>query len=328
MAHETRKPSWKDLPHDFSHLVLRRQRRLRRHWHAAVRSYQMMPRLAAVLLPELAELHHQHAIQGSIFIDKMAASSAPDAPGCILAVLIHGKDRSITFCRPGPGSRGSSCQASLPADIRGIAFSQGKFYALTKDEGLFAIAIDDERERQQPAVSSVTRLIDDTSFSPNFRLQHGSNNAVYSCRRRWYLVESRGRLLMVRRLLVGASGDVTYNLKVFRLDEYDGGAGAWTELAKQGLDGEALLVGKRGSVSVPAWWCVGAQEDCVYVFHDLATTWWKSAADDPFRDAGVYSVRDRKIISRLPPARRTASPLGRWFPTWLYPSAAAYVRNS
>ncbi|XP_062197726.1 uncharacterized protein LOC133900563 isoform X2 [Phragmites australis] len=263
---------------------------------------------ATVPLPELAAMHHE--IEASVFINKIVATKAPDDARCIFAVMIQGEDQEITFCRPGKGS----CQAELDDNILDMVFFKGKLYALTQGEGLFVLRLDEDGEGR-PVICTVEQMIADSQY-PSFPiLDIWSSPTIEARYLRHYLVVSRRQLLMVRRWLydphAGYSdgGDRTLSFEVLALNSE---SSEWVEL--KCLDGEALLVSKRGSVSVASLSCHGARADCIYFVCDAMAT-----VEDPFHDSGVYSLKDGtmtvglKTVMKIPDRPRR----GRWFPTWL-----------
>ncbi|KAM0903594.1 hypothetical protein ACQ4PT_018554 [Festuca glaucescens] len=111
-----------------------------------------------------------------------------------------------------------------------------------------------------------------------------SNNALRDIQER-YLVESDGKLLMVRRRVPRRDRHLTSRFEVFEAVLSDGPRrGRWKKV--ESLDGRALFVSTPCSKSVRASDGYGARGDCIYFVLNYG---------DPLRDSGVYSVVDKTI---------------------------------
>uniref|UniRef100_A0A0A9F5E5 KIB1-4 beta-propeller domain-containing protein n=1 Tax=Arundo donax TaxID=35708 RepID=A0A0A9F5E5_ARUDO len=193
-----------------------------------------------------------------------------------------------------------------------MVFFEGKLYVLTQGEGFFVLIIEENKD-SRPAVSTIKQMIADSHY-PSFPILDIWGSPIVEARYlRHYLVVSRGQLLMVRRWLddpheVNAGdGDRTLSFEVFVLNSDLVG---WMEL--KSLDGEALLISKRGSMSVASSSFEGAKADFIYFVYDTMAK--QATMDDPFHDSGMYSLRDGTMI----PFQRAVVPRhGRWFPAWL-----------
>ncbi|KAL5206355.1 hypothetical protein ABZP36_034564 [Zizania latifolia] len=157
--------------------------------------------------------------------------------------------------------------------ISDIAFLQGKkLYALTKAEGLHVLDLDDNGLSNTPDVSSgFQQCIADDDEQQEVRDNGDYYQRPLDCPRvvviLRYLVESNGRLLMVRRWMscprICLLGDIdeTYRFEVVETD-LTGVHGRWTKV--DSLDGQAIFLSSECSKSVTASQCAGGiQEDCI-----------------------------------------------------------------
>jgi hypothetical protein len=141
-----------------------------------------------------------------------------------------------------------------------------------------------------------------------------------------YLVESSGRLLLVRRLVeVPSACDRAKQRRTISFDLFEAdltttnSCGPWRRVNT--LDGQALFVGTH-SKSLPASEC-GAREDCIYFMRDYDRGYYD---DEPFRDSGSFNVRNGMITPLL---ETTVDGLAQGEtdykgarPTWFFPSEA------
>jgi hypothetical protein len=135
-----------------------------------------------------------------------------------------------------------------------------------------------------------------------------------------YLLESGGKLLMVKRWLrrpwmrmpssPDADGRRTFRFEVW---EADLSKRRWKKLDGS-LQGQVLFVSRLCSKSLPAGH--GVQGDCVYFLNKLYQ--WKQL-EAPLGDSGVYNIRDKSFT----PLLRESMPLlpwkSEWFPSWFFP---------
>jgi hypothetical protein len=140
-----------------------------------------------------------------------------------------------------------------------------------------------------------------------------SNNALRDIQDQ-YLVESDGKLLMVRRRLPGRDRRLTSRFEVFEAVLSDGrpSRGRWKKA--ESLDGRALFVSTPCSKSVPASDGYGARADCIYFVHNYG---------DPLLYSGVYSVVDKTIMPLMPPVPASRRAKLTWVrqgsPAWFFP---------
>nr|CAB3467157.1 unnamed protein product [Digitaria exilis] len=130
---------------------------------------------------------------------------------------------------------------------------------------------------------------------------------TFSCRDWSYLVESGGRLLRVRRLIVYPSTAPQLTMmertgRTLWFDVFEADLNArfccpWKRITELG-GGQALFVGKH-SKSVTASEC-GAREDCVYFVREYCREGYSVLDLDTLGDSGVFDIRDGRITPLLP----------------------------
>uniref|UniRef100_A0A5B7BTW6 KIB1-4 beta-propeller domain-containing protein n=1 Tax=Davidia involucrata TaxID=16924 RepID=A0A5B7BTW6_DAVIN len=128
----------------------------------------------------------------------------------------------------------------------------------------------------------------------------------------WYLVQSCGELLMVRRTHTLYEGSQTScrptSFKVFKLDIFGGGP-KWVKV--ESLGEQALFVGRCCSLSLPAInYLHGIRRNCIYFTNDrllerilfggIQRKVGNSAGISALHATGVFSLEDGSIESYLP----------------------------
>ncbi|WVZ82351.1 hypothetical protein U9M48_029619 [Paspalum notatum var. saurae] len=313
-----------------------------------------------VRLPSVYNMWHRHeetdaaypkALLG--YLKLVLLSSSPPSPHSPFAVLTVDSECGNNVCiiQPPMMASSSTFRVPKPSDHEGkkpfildVAFFDGKLYALTQRK-LFVVLdnIDDSNANHYKAGGSPETLVippmkcivDSDSIKHDPRTAaclSAFANQGYE-RGFWgYLVESRGRLLYVSRLL-GVLSSVPEESKLehartlsFDLFEFEVEAdlttnntarGQWKRVSSVG--GQALFVGKH-SKSLPASEC-RAQEDCIYFMHDYDRGGLDS---DPFRDCGVFNMRNGMITPLLPQTAMAVQPQGdAGRPAWFFPADEA-----
>lgn len=253
----------------------------------------------------------------------LLSSSLEPSPNSHFAVLIRDNEYAtgISICQP---SMVSAFRVPNHERMRilDVAFFDGKLYALSRKK-LFVIDIDSNYYNGNPKIIPPTmRCIVDSIDDPGTKLQSFANKGY-----RWmywgYLVECSGRLLHVRRLL-GVLSTVPENNKleqartlsfdVFEADLRTVSCGQWKRLNTLGA--QTLFVG-RHSKCLPASER-GAQEDCIYFIRDYD---WGDVNEDPFRDCGIFNMRNEMVTPLLPEAAvvRPQGKSGPGHPAWFFP---------
>ncbi|KAK1604218.1 hypothetical protein QYE76_027891 [Lolium multiflorum] len=244
----------------------------------------------------------------------LPSSSASDHP--IVAVLVrnHGCELFVSTCRPA-GEINSLLVAWTNAyDVVDIAPFQGKIYVLSRSQGLTALEVSSRHLRTPrppmpifvPKSRSGVQVIQDSPQQDQQDREDFGPDFVVSER---YLVESSGKLLMVRQW-VERDDWTTCDFEVWEADLTEG---RWKEF-DGGLDGRALFLSKPCSKSLPAGH--GVREDCIYFLNKLNV--WKEP-EAPLGDSGVYSITDEDFT----PLLSESTPLLPWenwrFPAWFFP---------
>ncbi|TVU12411.1 hypothetical protein EJB05_46055, partial [Eragrostis curvula] len=265
---------------------------------------------------------------------KMVLLSSSSSKGLsrnsVSAVLITdcNDDSVISICRP-PSANAFRAPRREYSSIFDIAFHDGNLYALSRTK-LFLLELVDSLGTGKPRVASMEPVIDYIDDDPETALRSFSKRQ-YTCAYWSYPVESRGRLLHVRRLVgvspTTLSGDdhreVMERTRTFAFEvfEADLARACWRKVNDLG-GGQALFVGPS-SRSLPAFEC-GAREDCIYFICDYDRA---SRHADPFRDSGVFDMRDGTITPLLPPetaavVRPTRGVVSKARPAWFFPAQA------
>jgi hypothetical protein len=174
---------------------------------------------------------------------------------------------------------------------------QGKIHAISSDHELLVVHLNED-EQTPCFVKQIDGTFDD-EIQP-------------------YLVESNGKLLMVRRW---ESDNWFNNGRTRKLDvvEADLIRGQWNKV--DGLEGQALFVSRLCSKSVPAT-TVGDQQECVYFPHEYDFARHKGDRRDS--TAYRYYMGDRRITPLMPEQFALVLP---WDsqqprPAWFFPVEA------
>uniref|UniRef100_A0A0E0A509 F-box domain-containing protein n=1 Tax=Oryza glumipatula TaxID=40148 RepID=A0A0E0A509_9ORYZ len=266
---------------------------------------------AKLKLPKLATCNGVYIFKPHLH--KLVAPSPLDSsPDSLVAVLtIYYCNLSTIFiCQP-PVTTDSSKGKKPLEYIADVAFFDGKLYAISRTRNLLILEITGSSGKK-PTILAVDSLINSTdhiSARPKTLLK----GVEYICRE--YLVECRGRLLMVTRYIPSVAHPTgpdyyehyrTAGFEVFEAD-LTNIPGRWRRV--HNLGGQALFVGKHRSKAFPAGESGGAQEDCIYFMCDYPPP---EFAVDPLRDSGVYNMTG--IAAELPHR------VGQSRPTWLFPT--------
>lgn len=299
--------------------------------------------------PELAALLRYYKVDPhdgmyKTRIEKVVVSM-PSVVLPLIAVLTS--DCRVIVSTRRQGGEINSCLVLSELFILDIALFQGKIYAVSHNEELLGFELGNGRLVKptpagvKPDVTGGVTLIEgnrahdshDSSHYVRYRIQKRFPDSVA----RLYLVESDGKLLMVkrwvrwdmpdstakRRVRSGTDGpgyrrmERTQRLDVFEADLGDGRprVGRWKKVDE--LGGRAIFVCARCSKSAPAG--DGARQDCIYFLRRQYLG--RKPGDGSLGDSGVYDTR-RKTITALLPESSVPAPLP-WdsprFPTWFFP---------
>ncbi|XP_066338957.1 putative F-box protein At5g55150 [Miscanthus floridulus] len=208
----------------------------------------------------------------------------------IVTKVLGGRTGTLALCRPGDRAWSMGTN-ELSGRLSDIVFFRGKLYAIDVNNGrqdLLAIEIVDENGKDDPRVSRIERIFIGVPITSQCS----------------YLVESRGRLLMVRRKINcrhervycwgGNSFILVAGSSKFEVFEADFGRMLWTKLRSLG-DDQALFVGRGCSRAV----CVSPYDlsrDSIFFVDDYISSVWKKTTTS----CGVYDMKDKKVYSTLP----------------------------
>ncbi|CAL4991823.1 unnamed protein product [Urochloa decumbens] len=200
-------------------------------------------------------------------------------------------------------------------DFVDLAFHQGKLYALTRMDTLFAMDISMDHSTSDPWVSQMLQVINSPPlFIPS----------PYISLKMTYLVEARGALLVVLRRMqcryAGVTGLALFELiageqNEFEVFEANLGQSQWTKVTLLG-DDQVLFVRRRCCKSV----CVSRDEmpgNCIFFLENESEDhrWSKVTSSS----CSVYSMKDGKVSTPLPTVSWKRGLRDTPFATWLFP---------
>uniref|UniRef100_A0A0E0MP40 F-box domain-containing protein n=1 Tax=Oryza punctata TaxID=4537 RepID=A0A0E0MP40_ORYPU len=285
---------------------------------------------AAIGMPEIfigAYLHKAYS--------KSVLSSPLDSSPDPLVAVVTTDERHVAVspCKrrgvvtivssPEPGM--TQIPGQNPTRFSDIAFFGGKLYTLTNAEGLHVLDLGSNGVDNPPNVSSrFRRCITDDPDQHEYYIDGTTKHKSLVLR---YLVDSNGRLLMVRRWMncrqqfYAGDMDKTRGFEVFAADLTDV-HGRWMKV--DSLGGQAIFLSSECSKSVTASQCAdGIQQDCIYFMHriyDNPSEEYHGPCVDPLADSGVYNMRDGRITLLRPRAVMSELRWKRQYLTWFFPS--------
>ncbi|CAL4983483.1 unnamed protein product [Urochloa decumbens] len=267
------------------------------------------------------------------------------SPHLVAAYVVLGPGAGISYvavCQPGAGSWWSVCmddsliseERSVPT-LAAMAFHKGTLFAVERYGGRFyAVDIGVDKSTGDLWVSRFRPVIPGsipTTCGPSI-IPH--DNGIGIMETLFYLVESRGALLVVRRQrqyqyqwdqLHGRRLVVPTGWKEFEVFEADLKGSRWTKLATIGND-QVLFLSEDHCASL----CVsqlGMPGDRIVFFEnvdeDRIGRWYE---EESIGACSVYDMRDRKISALLPMPLHSKH--GTVRATWLFqeePSEAATI---
>lgn len=224
-------------------------------------------------------------------IRMVTLSDKPTAENCIAAALTMGGYPSIVFCRPHV-----DCHWVPPLmdtePLEDILYHRGEvyqgFYAISRMDSLYVFLPRDVNDSMTLVMRQV--LI---SFQPAVSIEMTGRFITR------YLVECRGKLVLVVRYSDMATGTIAHRTLHFKLFEMElsplpkgGHSAAWVEL--DSLDGRVIIVGRGCSRAYEAGNYKGFQGGSIY-FVDDAMSSRVLHSMFVFSDVGMYSMGDTKI---------------------------------
>lgn len=265
---------------------------------------------ARVPLPNRIRVVHPFKIRGTspcehpMLLRMVTFSAAPTSADCLAAAHISSAC-NIAFWRPGMDAHWLAYrhQTGVIEDIiyRKSEVKQG-FHVLTNTEDLLVYAA--SSDQNAPLEMTCVR------YRFEKRVDYNYNQSGFSVSR--YLVESRGKLLMVlREYSVGRGvGRCTWVFRIFEmvleiLPHVQGAKASWVEL--RDLHGRALFLGRGCSMAFEVSQFTGLQEGVIYYLDDTSfdiSLVLSSGGKFSSSDMGVYAMAMRKIRLIRGEARR------------------------
>ncbi|KAL6640544.1 hypothetical protein ACP70R_021667 [Stipagrostis hirtigluma subsp. patula] len=231
----------------------------------------------------------------------------------IAAVVAISGLGTIALCRPGAAAWSVSAHEQCRW-LSDMVLFEGKLYAIDfRTEDLFCIDIvDDELDKDGPRVSRIERIIEGISILPS---NHFPTQMLY-------LIESRGKLLLVRRKM-SSKGYVAYmsgrqeflqhfvGNSEFEVLETDLRHLYWTNLRSMGNE-VALFIGRGCSraVSVSPY---DLSRDCIFFLDDYTPGIGSRRTTTTY--CGLYDLKDGEIYS---PMWMVSCKSGNVPATWLF----------
>jgi len=198
-----------------------------------------------------------------------------------------------------------------------MAFYQGKLYALADDENLLIINISQDPSTGNPQISRIGQVIkgdpwESASMPDNWYSADMLQDTMG--KKKLYLVESCGALLMVRRkVCCSVAGEAAVSGQCeFEVFKADLERSRWVNVTSLG-DDQMIFLGRSCSRAVTAsqygmpgdqiFFLDDVMENCKYSFHEETTS------------VSVYDMRTGEVSSPLPMIWKHEMILA----TWLFP---------
>ncbi|KAF8675813.1 hypothetical protein HU200_047303 [Digitaria exilis] len=260
-----------------------------------------------VPLPNRISFFHPFTVRGNgcrckhpMLLRTVTFSAAPTSANCIAAAHIASVC-NIAFCRPGMDEHWLTLSQELRA-IEDIIYCrslpQQGFYALRDTEDLVVYAA-----ANAVAISNKSTPLVMSFVHHRFekRVDYSLNRPGSSVSR--YLVESRGKLLMVlREYSMRAMKRCTRVFRIFEMAEalpHGQAKASWVELHE--LQGRALFLGRGSSRAVEVSQFSGLQEGVIYYLDDACfdiSLVVGSGGKFSSSDMGLYSMAMNKRLTR------------------------------
>ncbi|CAN6351272.1 unnamed protein product [Urochloa humidicola] len=218
------------------------------------------------------------------------------SPNLVAAFAGTGRCSHILLCQPGASSW--SVRAHDECEMfEDMAFYQGNLYALAFDENLLNILISQDPSTGDPRVSQIGQV---TKAAPWYA---GVYPDMAMDQKKLYLVESHGKLLMVRRKVWCKFDDDGKTVALagkneFEVFEADLEHSRWINVTTLG-DDQVIFLGRRCSRAVSASQ-YGIPGDQIFFLDDIMENVVEYFFDRKSTSGGVYDMRTDKISSPLP----------------------------
>uniref|UniRef100_A0A453A5A7 Uncharacterized protein n=2 Tax=Aegilops tauschii TaxID=37682 RepID=A0A453A5A7_AEGTS len=270
-------------------------------------------------LPELdAAIGH---VSKLFNIRKVLLRSTPDD---VIALMTNHRSCPIILTRVGKGVWLPESYAAPLVSIIDVAFLGDRLYGVTKDEDLVFLDIAfndsgvpmvtggkcvigegfdyDDYGDHDTEDDDLTKMRKKDMVPQGFRYIIVDETMQHDIKTMWYLIESRGKLLMVRRQVVSPF-EFTHMIEVF---EADMSAAMWVPV-EAGLEDQALFISRRFSKSVSAAFSTAIQKDAIYfadtedVFDMRSQTVSAQGDDFDSYNACLRSGNSRQLMWVFPP---------------------------
>ncbi|VAH23961.1 unnamed protein product [Triticum turgidum subsp. durum] len=270
-------------------------------------------------LPELdAAIGH---VSKLFNIRKVLLRSTPDD---VIALMTNHRSCPIILTRLGKGVWLPKSYAAPLVSIIDVAFLGDRLYGVTKDEDLVFLDIafnysgvpivtggkcvigegfdHDDYDDHDTEDDDLTKMTKKDMVPQEFRYIDVDESMENDIKTMWYLIESRGKLLMVRRQVV-TPFEFTHTVEVF---EADMRAAMWVPV-EAWLEDQALFISRRFSKSVSAAFSTAIQKDAIYfadtedVFDMRSQTVSAQGNDLDSYNAYLRSWNSRQLMWVFPP---------------------------
>ncbi|OQU87275.1 hypothetical protein SORBI_3003G245500 [Sorghum bicolor] len=252
--------------------------------------------IASIPLPNKLRSHHPTR-SDVVEIRMVTLSDVPTAGSCIAAAHTVGGYPSIIFCRPHVDAHWVPPLMDTEP-LQDTLYYRGElyegFYSITSRDNLYLfMQMEINNNNNNRDTLAMSQFI--VSFSPTLDIDGRMAGSTITR----YLVESRGKLLVVARYSGRATGiDLrtvhfrVFELEIFPMPNAAGHSASLVEL--QGLDGRVITVARGCSRSFEAGQCKGFQGGSIY-FLDDAVGAGRMSSIFSFTDFGMYSMGETKI---------------------------------
>ncbi|CAN6218849.1 unnamed protein product [Urochloa humidicola] len=200
------------------------------------------------------------------------------------------------MCQPGASSWSVRAYDKCKK-FEDMVFYQGKLYALAFDEILLVVNVNQDPSTGDPQVSRIGQVVRGnpwyTVVCPDLTMDE----------KKLYLIESHGKLLMVRRKIwckVEDGGKIVAvaGKNVFEVFEADLERSQWINVTTLG-DDQVIFLGRRCSRAVSASQ-YGLSGDQIFFLDDVMENVVDYFFDGERTSVGVYDMRTGEISSPLP----------------------------
>ncbi|CAN6218810.1 unnamed protein product [Urochloa humidicola] len=269
--------------------------------------------------PEVGTVHYGSIWMDLKFSEKLALINkllvcSPNLVAAFFASAqsLGGGDTSqILVCQPGASSWSVRAYHQCK-QFEDMAFYQGKLYALANDENLLVVNISQDPSTGDPLVAQVRQVI---KGDPDPLLEAWWPDDTTG-RKKLYLVESCGILLMVHRKVccsISYEEGIVPRQTKFEVFKADIQHSQWVNVTTLG-DDQVLFLGRQCSRAVSASQ-YGMLSDQIFFLDDEMENRLQYTFDEESTSVGVYDMRTGEVSSPLPMVWKHEVLLA----TWLFP---------